>query len=48
MENLYNIAKDLITWYQKNARILPWRENISPYGVWISEIMLQQTRYRCP
>ena len=44
MENLYNIAKDLITWYQKNARILPWRENISPYGVWISEIMLQQTR----
>ena len=44
MENLYAIAEDLIAWYQKNARVLPWRENISPYGVWVSEIMLQQTR----
>lgn len=41
---LYNIVEDLTAWYQKNARVLPWRENPSAYGVWISEIMLQQTR----
>ncbi len=34
----------LLDWYQLNARILPWRENPKPYYVWISEIMLQQTR----
>ncbi|MFQ8839899.1 MAG: hypothetical protein ACLR8P_01975 [Clostridium fessum] len=31
-------------WYRKNRRLLPWRENPEPYSVWISEIMLQQTR----
>lgn len=31
-------------WFQKNARVLPWREEPSPYRVWVSEIMLQQTR----
>ena len=31
-------------WYMQNARDLPWREDPSPYHVWISEIMLQQTR----
>lgn len=36
--------KPLIKWYQKNRRILPWREESTPYRVWISEIMLQQTR----
>ena len=34
----------LLSWYDQNARVLPWRENPSPYRVWISEIMLQQTR----
>lgn len=34
----------LLHWYDRNARILPWRENPKPYYVWVSEIMLQQTR----
>lgn len=34
----------LLDWYDSNARILYWRENPKPYYVWISEIMLQQTR----
>ncbi len=34
----------LLRWYEKNARKLPWREHPSPYEVWVSEIMLQQTR----
>lgn len=34
----------LLEWYTKNARILPWREDCSAYRVWVSEIMLQQTR----
>jgi A/G-specific adenine glycosylase len=34
----------LLTWYDSNRRILPWRENPEPYRVWLSEIMLQQTR----
>lgn len=38
------IPKPLLTWYDKNRRILPWRETPTPYRVWVSEIMLQQTR----
>ena len=34
----------LITWFQNNRRILPWRNTNDPYDVWLSEIMLQQTR----
>ena len=34
----------LIEWYELNKRILPWRETDDPYKIWISEIMLQQTR----
>lgn len=34
----------LIAWYDDNKRILPWREDREPYHVWLSEIMLQQTR----
>ena len=34
----------LLNWYDYNARILPWRSDPTPYHVWISEIMLQQTR----
>ncbi|MGD7009748.1 A/G-specific adenine glycosylase [Metabacillus sp. 84] len=39
-----SFQKDLIGWFQKEQRILPWRENSDPYRVWVSEIMLQQTR----
>lgn len=38
------IVADLLEWYDANARILPWRSEPQPYYVWISEIMLQQTR----
>ena len=34
----------LLAWYDAHARDLPWRENRDPYRVWVSEIMLQQTR----
>lgn len=34
----------LITWYQQNKRDLPWRDDTNPYSIWLSEIILQQTR----
>lgn len=34
----------LLPWYKKNARDLPWRQDTEPYHIWLSEIMLQQTR----
>lgn len=41
---LEQIVKPLLSWYDGHARVLPWREDKSPYRVWVSEIMLQQTR----
>jgi len=38
------ISKKLIPWFLNNRRSFPWREDLTPYHVWISEIMLQQTR----
>lgn len=38
------IPKPLLEWYDRSRRILPWREEPTPYHVWVSEIMLQQTR----
>ena len=38
------VVTELLNWYDKNKRILPWRQDKAPYHVWISEIMLQQTR----
>ena len=38
------IAEKLLPWYDDNARDLPWRRDVTPYRVWVSEIMLQQTR----
>ena len=38
------IADELISWYNKNGRDLPWRETKDPYIIWLSEIILQQTR----
>lgn len=43
-ERLAAIAGPLLAWYGKRARALPWRENAESYRVWVSEIMLQQTR----
>lgn len=43
-ERIRQMTPFLLEWYEKNRRILPWRENPIPYYVWISEIMLQQTR----
>ena len=37
-------SEPLLAWYDRGRRILPWREDVTPYHVWISEIMLQQTR----
>lgn len=39
-----DIVNPLLSWYEKNKRDLPWRKNQKPYHIWISEIMLQQTR----
>lgn len=41
---LSRIADPLLKWYDNGRRVLPWRENPKPYYVWLSEIMLQQTR----
>lgn len=43
-ERVKSIIEPLIEWYQENKKPLPWREDKSAYRVWISEIMLQQTR----
>src|SRR5580704_15208546 len=38
------IRKSLLAWYERAKRDLPWRRDRDPYRVWVSEIMLQQTR----
>ncbi len=43
-ERLKAMAGPLLEWYSRRARSLPWREDPRPYRVWVSEIMLQQTR----
>ena len=43
-ERLQQMAQPLLDWYDKNARVLPWRSQPTPYRVLVSEIMLQQTR----
>lgn len=42
--NLAWLPERLLPWYDKNKRDLPWRKDPTPYRVWVSEIMLQQTR----
>ncbi len=42
--DLNKIVQPLLGWYDENKRDLPWRHDPTPYRVWISEIMLQQTR----
>lgn len=44
MNALSQLPIPLLTWYRENARALPWRADRDSYKVWVSEIMLQQTR----
>ena len=44
LKELEQLPIPLLVWYRENARALPWRSNPTPYRVWVSEIMLQQTR----
>jgi A/G-specific adenine glycosylase len=41
---LAELRRSLLTWYGDNRRDLPWRRTCDPYHIWVSEIMLQQTR----
>ena len=41
---MVDLSRPLLDWYEQNKRDLPWRRNMTPYRVWVSEIMLQQTR----
>ena len=41
---LEKIVEPIIAWYVENKRMLPWRKEKNPYSIWVSEIMLQQTR----
>ena len=41
---LFQLPELLLPWYRENRRDLPWRADREPYHIWISEIMLQQTR----
>lgn len=42
--NNQDFVNQLINWYHQHKRDLPWRRTIDPYKIWLSEIMLQQTR----
>lgn len=44
VKNSNFFSKRLISWYLKNHRDLPWRKTKEPYNIWLSEIILQQTR----
>ena len=44
LSGLRNFPELLLPWYRNNARDLPWRHTRNPYFIWVSEIMLQQTR----
>lgn len=44
MKSEKHFAETIINWYQKHKRQLPWRETRDPYKIWLSEIILQQTR----
>ena len=39
-----HISQSLLQWYHQNKRPLPWRETRDPYKIWLSEVILQQTR----
>lgn len=41
---LMKVNESLLEWYDREGRSLPWREKITPYKIWLSEIIMQQTR----
>lgn len=43
-ENISSLRKSLLAWYDSNPRDLPWKNTVEPYKIWLSEIILQQTR----
>src|SRR5487761_103259 len=43
-QQLLSFRLQLLTWFRQNARDLPWRRTRDPYRIWVSEVMLQQTR----
>ena len=44
MSTIHPFSEQLLIWYEKNARDLPWRQTTDPYLIWLSEVILQQTR----
>lgn len=44
IRNLLTLTRRVLRWYARHGRALPWRETRDPYAIWISEVMLQQTR----
>ncbi|MDY5060181.1 A/G-specific adenine glycosylase [Staphylococcus simulans] len=46
MKQQNSFKKDLLEWFDKNQREMPWRETTNPYYIWISEVMLQQTQVK--
>ncbi|WP_176555783.1 A/G-specific adenine glycosylase [Virgibacillus ndiopensis] len=42
--DIYQFQQELLNWYYTNKRDLPWRKDQDPYKIWVSEIMLQQTK----
>ncbi|HEV2454166.1 MAG TPA: A/G-specific adenine glycosylase [Verrucomicrobiae bacterium] len=45
-KKISNIVENLLDWFSKYARDLPWRRTCDPYAIWVSEIMLQQTQVK--
>ncbi len=43
-EAVARVRRMLLSWYETHQRDLPWRRSLDPYSIWVSEIMLQQTR----
>jgi len=44
LDNTVGFRKSLLSWYKEEKRDLPWRNTSNPYYIWVSEVMLQQTR----
>ena len=44
IEEKVEFRESLLSWYKKEKRDLPWRKTSNPYYIWVSEVMLQQTR----
>ncbi len=44
LEKIVRVRERLLNWYQHSRRDLPWRRSQDPYAIWVSEVMLQQTR----